>query len=308
MVRSPKGMETALLYGYTSKLLLSKPGAISDKSTEKIWRNSMKELFKKFVGQSKLYYFALTLFAIIFAFSCYMIGSQMLASAKSEKEYHSIQETYYSSTEYLDEEAQNKEDLLQEEETVEEKTEILPRFHSLLEQNSDTVGWIHIPNTVIDYPIVQADDNTCYLDHTFEMEKNKAGSIFMDYRNSVEELDQNTIIYGHHMKDGSMFKGLAKFRNEDFLLENKKIVFNSIYEEMEWEIFAVFVTDTDFNYIEPNFSTEDEFQEFIEMVKLKSIIPLEYDITQEDHILTLSTCGYDFDDARIVVQAKLLND
>src|SRR5690625_306291 len=192
--------------------------------------------------------------------------------------------------------------------TVEEKTEILPKFHSLLEQNSDTVGWIHIPNTVIDYPIVQADDNTCYLDHTFAMEKNKAGAIFMDYRNDVEELDQNTINYGHHMKDGSMFKRLAKFRNEDFLLENKKIVFNSIYEEMEWEIFAVFVTDTDFNYIEPNFSTEDEFQEFIEMVKLKSIMPLEYDITQEDHILTLSTCGYDFDDARIVVQAKLLND
>ena len=112
MVQSPKGMETALSYGYTSKLLLSKPGAISYKSTEKIWRNSMKELFKKMVGQSKLYYFALTIFAIIFVFSCYMIGSQMLASAKSEKEYHSIQETYYSSTDHLDEEAENKEDLL----------------------------------------------------------------------------------------------------------------------------------------------------------------------------------------------------
>src|SRR5690625_6899535 len=79
----------------------------------------MKGLFKKFVGQSKLYYFALTLFAIIFVFSCYMIRSQMLASAKSEKEYHSIQETYYSSTEHLDEEAQNKGDLRSEEHTSE---------------------------------------------------------------------------------------------------------------------------------------------------------------------------------------------
>lgn len=307
MVRSPKGMETALSYDYTSKLLLSKPGAISDKSTEKIWRNSMKELFKKFVGQSKLYYFALTLFAIIFAFSCYMIGSQMLASAKSEKEYHSIQETYYSSTEYLDEEAQNKEELLQEE-TAEEKTEISPRFHSLLEQNSDTVGWIRVSDTGIDYPVVQAGDNDYYLNRTFEQDQNKSGAIFMDFRNNVESLDQNTIIYGHHMRDGSMFTKLKEFRSEDFVSENPVIVFDTLYEELEWEIFAVYVTDTDFNYIQPHFPTESEFQDFIKTVKSKSVIPMKSEITQEDHILTLSTCGYDFDDARIVVQAKLLDD
>src|SRR5690625_1043475 len=115
----------------------------------------MNELFKKIVGKSPLYYFALTLFVTIFVFSCYMIGNQMLASAKSEKEYNSIQETYYSNTEGLDEEPQNEEDLVQEEEVeAQTNTEILPGFNSLLEQNDDTVGWIRVSDTGIDYPVV----------------------------------------------------------------------------------------------------------------------------------------------------------
>src|SRR5699024_4964261 len=197
---------------------------------------------------------------------------------------------------------------LQEEKKLEEKTEISAKFKSLLEQNDDTVGWIRISDTGIDYPVVQAPNNDYYLTRTFEKDKNKAGAIFMDFRNSIESLDQNTIIYGHHMKDGSMFTKLKEFRNEDFASENSIIVFDTLYEELRWEVFAVYVTDTNFNYIQPNFYTESEFEDFIETVKSKSVIPVENEITQDDHILTLSTCGYDFDDARIVVQAKLLDD
>ena len=273
----------------------------------------MKESFKKRIGKINrkniLYYFTLTLFVAIFLFSCYMIGNQMLASAKSEKEYNLIQQTYYKNTENLDQVLQQSEqDLLREEEKLKEKKKILPKFKSLLEQNDDTVGWIRISDTGIDYPVVQAPDNDYYLTRTFEKDKNKAGAIFMDFRNSIESLDQNTIIYGHHMKDGSMFTKLKEFRNEDFASENSIIVFDTLYEELRWEVFAVYVTDTNFNYIQPNFSTESEFEDFIETVKSKSVIPVENEITQDDHILTLSTCGYDFDDARIVVQAKLLDD
>ncbi|GGM38695.1 SrtB family sortase [Paraliobacillus quinghaiensis] len=255
--------------------------------------------------KSLFYRLAMFICVIVFAFSCFMIGKDLMASIDNKNTYNSIQETFYEDT---GESTTKSEDALESDQGKKVRKEVMSNFQSLLEINPSTVGWIRISNTPIDYPVVQGANNDYYLRNNFKNEKNKAGSIFMDYRNSPNSLDRNTIIYGHHMKDGSMFAGLTKYKEEEFLLENPVIVFNSKYEELHWEIFSVYVTDTDFNYIKPDFETDVEFEGFLQTVKEKSLFSTDVDVNSEDKILTLSTCVYDFDDARLVVQAKLIEN
>lgn len=263
-------------------------------------------LIKKFAFRKKAFWIkgGMILFAAIFLFSGLRITSYFWDRNKSQAEYDSIQHVYYS-VEDTDEEKTDQ----QEDNTDKYPTNpILANFHPLLKENDDTVGWLRISNTVIDYPILQGNDNQFYLNYTFRKEKNKSGALFMDFRNSVDTLDQNTIIYGHNMKDGSMFGELRKYRNETFFQENDVIVFNALYEEMEWKIFSVFLSDTTFNYIKPEFHDGESFEKFIQRVKEVSMYATEMEITENDHILTLSTCASDFDDARLVVMAKLVKN
>jgi sortase B len=241
------------------------------------------------------------LLAIVLLFSCFMMFRYWMDSVENKKTYASLQETFYQDSEEKDVKVTPKIT------TKQKQKEILPKFQNLLGINKDTVGWLRVSNTVIDYPVVQATDNQYYLYYTFDKKQNMGGSIFMDFRNSPESLDQNTIIFGHQMKNGTMFSNLNKYRDKQFLEENRIIYFDSLYEELRWEIFAVYVTDTSFNYIEPNFS-DKQFNEFLQTVNEKSLFPVEMEITRKDKILTLSTCDFRVDDNRLVVHAKLLDD
>jgi len=174
----------------------------------------------------------------------------------------------------------------------------------LLEINRDVVGWIKIPDTSIDYPVLQADDNEYYLDKDIYRNKNKAGSIFMDYRVKLDGSDKHIIIYGHHMRDGTMFKDLMKYKDRDFFYNNNIIQFDTLYREMEWEVFSVYVTEASFNYIKTQFNTPSEYEHFLTTIKNKSLFPAEVVLTANDEILTLSTCTYEYDDARFVVHAR----
>lgn len=185
-----------------------------------------------------------------------------------------------------------------------EKKQILERFDPLLEKNSDTVGWLKVPGTSIDYPVVQGEDNDYYLERNFDKQHSSAGSIFMDYRGNIDPFYQNTVIYGHHMKNGTMFKDLVKFRNPDFLANHRTIYFTSLYEETEWEIFAVFDSDVSFDYIRPQYYKDVDFADFVKTLKSKAGLPDDWHLDKQQQILTLSTCSYVFNDARLVVQAK----
>lgn len=247
-------------------------------------------------------------------FSTYNILSYVFETKSNQKVHQQLQQSFHQAREDLPKNIEYQDSseaiaaiFLDESEEVAKPKKVSDHFKGLLEKNEDTKGWLHIAGTVIDYPVVQAEDNAFYLDRNFEKEKNVAGSIFLDFRNSIDELDQNTVIYGHHMKDGSMFKDLIKFKNEDFVKENPIITFETLYEVTEWEVFAVYNSDIDFNYIAPNFKTEEAFREFFEIVNEKSIYPIQESLTMNDHILTLSTCDYVFDNARWVVQARLVN-
>jgi len=182
---------------------------------------------------------------------------------------------------------------------------IMQRYEKLLDINKDIAGWISIPGTNIDYPVVKTDNNQYYLDHNIYGEKVKAGAIFMDYRNDSAARDKNTILYGHHMRDGSMFTALMKYKKkQSFFEENSIIRFDTLYEEIKWEIFSVYITTADDPYTTISFSSDEEYLKFLEKIKRKSMYKKDMELTADDQILTLSTCTYEYDDARFVVHAR----
>lgn len=187
-------------------------------------------------------------------------------------------------------------------------SEIRPQFKELQEINSDIVGWIAIDDTPINYPILQSDNNNDYLQLNYNEEQSIAGSIFMDYRNDITSPSPNTIIYGHRMKDGSMFNSLKKFLDKDFFDQHKTIKFDTLYGSYDAEVFAVYNTTTDFDYIQTDFNSDEEYQQLLSDIEGKSKHHTGTEINADDQIITLSTCDYllDPDKGRLVVHAKIV--
>lgn len=171
-------------------------------------------------------------------------------------------------------------------------------------KNKDVVGWIRIEGMSVDYPVVQTKDNEYYLTHDAERTNNKRGAIFFDYRCDSNSLKGNNILYGHHMKDGSMFASLIQYKDEAFFKSHPTIEFATLEKTYQWEIFAVFVTDTNYDYIQTEFTDKDEYGSFIKTMQKKSIFKTDISLNNSDDILILSTCTYEFDDARFVVAAR----
>ncbi len=181
-------------------------------------------------------------------------------------------------------------------------------FDELLKQNEDVVGWITIDDTQVDYPILHSSDNVEYLTRNYYGDESRAGSIFMDYRNDITSSNLNTVIYGHRMKDGSMFQQLTKFLDQEFFETHRTFEYDTLYESYEAEIFAVYQTLTEFNYIETDFSSEEEYEELLAEIQSRSLFQTDIEVNADDQIITLSTCDYklDADDGRLVVHAKLV--
>lgn len=173
---------------------------------------------------------------------------------------------------------------------------------SLKTINENIIAWISLPNTRIDYPLVRGDDNLFYLDHDINKKPSIHGSIFMDYRNKNSH-DKNLVIYGHHMKDGTMFKDLVKYKDADFFKENDLIYLDIDGELLEYKIFAVIVTDGNSDYISIDFNDSDEFLNYIEDIKKNSLFKRDLAFDGHEEILTLSTCSYEFDNARTAIYA-----
>ncbi|MFV8827303.1 class B sortase [Alkalihalobacterium sp. APHAB7] len=236
----------------------------------------------------------------ILLFSMFHIVDYFYGSYENHRMYAAVQETY---TDFLPEDEMFHNNIEAQEDLL-----IREQFLPLLEINEDTVGWITVLNTPIDYPVVQTKDNDYYLDHNFQHSKSDAGSIFMDFRNAPDLSDRHSIIYGHHMRDGSMFKGLLNYQDEDFFENNRTITIQTLAQETEWEVFSAYVTATDFYYIVTDFSSDQDYLDFLQLVQKKSQIqPNDVNFTHEDQLLTLSTCAYDFEDARFVVHARKIN-
>ncbi len=182
--------------------------------------------------------------------------------------------------------------------------EILSRFDELLAINPETIGWLKVPNTNIDYPVVKGSDNRFYLNHDFYQEPEIRGAIYMDYRNTGDGSDRHTIIYGHQSRLGIMFTELNKYKEREFFDKNEIIYLTTLYEEQEWQVFAAYETSTSFYYIVTDFSSDASFLSTVEQFQKRSKFARDVKITKDDQILTLSTCVYGVDDMRFVVQAK----
>ena len=174
--------------------------------------------------------------------------------------------------------------------------------------NPDTVGWIRIPDTVIDYAVVQGEDNDEYLHMGFYGEENAAGTIFMDYQNQMGEPLQNWIIYGHRMKDGSMFDGLGAYLDYAFYQQHPSFTFITQDGTYECQIFAVYQCTTQTHYCVPSFASEEAMLNYVQTCRIRSAYETGVEVTGKDTLITLSTCDYALDDdtGRLVVQAKLV--
>jgi sortase B len=178
--------------------------------------------------------------------------------------------------------------------------------------NSDIKGWIRIDNTQINNPVVQTVDNSFYLEHDFGKNKNSNGTIFIDEVNDVSSPQklqgQNIILYGHYMKNGSMFGTLEKFRYAEFFKMNETIYFDLYPNSYQFQVFGVYLVNEDFDYRNTMLGNGENINHLLDRLKDKSIQNRNVTLTPDDTILTLSTCEYDFADARLVVMAKLVSE
>ena len=180
-------------------------------------------------------------------------------------------------------------------------------FNELLAKNPDTVGWIQVKGTNINYPIVQTTDNSYYLNHAFDKTSNDAGWVFMDYRNDAVNFNQNTIIYAHSRYNGTMFGSLKNILNSSWYTnkDNHIIRLSTPTENTMWQVFSVYTIPKESYYITPSFTTVDSYNEFLNTIKGRSEVEFSGTVNTGDKVLTLSTCQDNFGN-RIVMHAKLI--
>lgn len=178
-------------------------------------------------------------------------------------------------------------------------------FESLKNTNKDTVGFLKVNGTQIEYPIVKTTNNDFYLKHSFDKSYNAAGWIFADYRNKLDGTDKNIVIYGHNRKNGTMFSSLKNILKKEWYNnpENLKIQFITENEEASYEVFSVYQIEKEDYYIQTNFNSDEEYSTFIKTLINRSIKDFNIDVSSEDSILTLSTCAND-NNYRVVLHAK----
>jgi len=180
-------------------------------------------------------------------------------------------------------------------------------FDELLKKNNDTVGWIKIDGTKVNYPVVQSEDNDFYLSHDFRKNNNIGGWIFADYRVNFETFGKNTIIYGHNMNNKTMFGSVPSMLYNGYLnnSSNNYIRISTPTCNTIWKVFSIYTIEPEVYYLKTNFRTEP-FDKFLTTIKNRSIYNFGIDVTDNDKILTLSTCD-NSGTKRVVVHAKMIN-
>lgn len=196
----------------------------------------------------------------------------------------------------------------------EEDTEIpdvLDKYITLYNSNKNLIGWIKIDDTIIDYPVMQCNDNTYYLEHNFDQKEDRAGALFLDCNCDVVKGNDNYIIYGHHMTSGKMFASLPKYESESYYKEHPYIIFDTIYEEGVYQVMYAFrskvyneeqVVFKYYQFIDAY--SEEEFNSYMQEMADMAYYDTGVTAVYGDSLLTLSTCDYQEANGRFVVVAK----
>ena len=198
-----------------------------------------------------------------------------------------------------------------DDDTADTLPDILPEYQTLYSLNKRLIGWVKIDDTYIDYPVLQTVNNDYYLNHNFDQEEDKNGSIFLDKDCSIYPRSTNLILYGHHMRSGRMFGQLNKYSSEKFYKEHKYIQFDTIYEKGTYEVMYVFrskiyeESEIVFKYYQfTDAVSETEFESNMKQMADMSLYDTGVSAEYGDELLTLSTCDYYTSDGRFVVVAK----
>ena len=178
-------------------------------------------------------------------------------------------------------------------------------LNNLKNINSDTVAYLKVESTNINYPVVKSNDNEYYLNHSFNKNKNQEGWIFLDYRNNINNLDNNTIIYGHNRLTGTMFGTLKNLLNKSYQEStNHYIYLTTDNNNYIFEVFSTYITSNESYYLKTTFKDDNEYLEFLNTLKSRSTYNFNIELNSNDKIITLSTCSGSND--RMVVHGKLI--
>ena len=272
--------------------------------------------------KNKRYYWVYILFSLIIVFSILYMIQNFFIKKEAVQERNLLNTIKVVRTEEM---IENPEENIIKNETeniieqVEEKTkeelkdtERTLKVQRLQEENSDIVGWLEIPNTTINYPVLQGEDNEYYMYHNYKKQKSKNGSIFLtkDYDWSIPS--SNLLTYGHNMQNGTMFQELLRYKKEEFYKQHPIIRFTTEKEDAEYEIISVFPSRVYYKseknvfryYYFVNAKNEAEYNEFVKNAKKASLYDIEATAEYGDQLLTLSTCSYHTEDGRFAVVAR----
>ncbi len=243
-------------------------------------------------------------FLCVFAYSAYRIWSYYSEKNKAAGEYDNILSSFS-----MPKPSKKPDDKTSDgdEEPTEEDPMAEPRVDTaaLAEAYPDFTGWLYSPDTPIDYPVVQASDNDYYLHRLIDGSYNYNGCLFTDYRCDKGFADDNTIIYGHNMFSGIMFGTLQKYKDADYYAAHPVMYFETEYGTYDFEVFAAYTTTYDSAAYTIDFASDDDYLSFLRSAKAQSSFDANIELTAEDHIVTLSTCAYEFENARFVVLCRV---
>ena len=249
---------------------------------------------KKKGGSNIVSNIILVIAIVVFAVSAYKLYGIFSEYNKGDKEYQKIQDLVINT--------EKKDDTKEETFSVD--------FEKLLEMNSDVVGWIRFDEpSEINYPLVQGRDNEEYLKRTFEANTNKLGTLFVDVNNPGDFSGRNTFIYGHNMKNGSMFAQLLKYKDDSFYKEHPYFyIYTPDGKVRTYEIFSAgVVKDTSDSYI-MDYADDAAFQTYIDYIKQQSAYPTSAEVTTASKIVSLSTCTNVRDDERFLVHGVMIKE
>ena len=239
----------------------------------------------------------------VFVIAAFNIGKIYYDYNKADSTYTQIQNKYVvpkDGSSVSDTTTDNE-----NQQTEEAELPITIDFDSLLNRNPDVIGWIYCPDTIINYPVVQGKNNDQYLRKDLDGKYLVSGTLFADYRNGILGEDANYIIYGHNMKNGTMFSMLAKYKQQSYYDQHPVMYYLTPSGNYKLELFAGLVVKRDNKIYVPNQSKE-EFAELITEYRAKSTFKSDVELEYNDIIVTLSTCSYEFDNARYIVMGKLM--
>ena len=260
--------------------------------------------------KKKRYLVIACLFAAVFIVSAVMIGVTLYRYQKADRIYSDLQDRFVTLVEQPSTQPTDGAGLQLSEQQPAKPVVTAPirvDFDALLRENSDVVGWIYCENTPINYPVVRSGDNDQYLRRDLYGKYLISGTLFVDYRCLTVGTGQNFIVYGHNMNNGTMFGTLVNYKEQDYYTAHPVLWYLTPDGDYKIELFAGMVTASDSEVYTPEFGKKENYAAFLQNVRAESTFTSDVSVTEEDSIVTLSTCSYEFGNARYVVFGKLVS-